>query len=350
MEKVNMFVSYCQKDAEYADNIVLYFKDKNVVIHRDIIDISPWKSIRTYMQTIRDMDYAILIVTDNYLKSFNCMFEVLQVMKEKNYENKIFPVIVETSIYSTSNKIRYVKYWEGKCSELKKELSQIDLVDAGGNFVEDLRRTQDICSSMSDFISKISDMNNPKVTDVNVAIENKLKEQGLLDNQKVAIGSTTKANRDIFSNLNIPRINANIEPTDLEKNKFITTSFENINKLFSEICNQVEKENSNIKIEIEPVDTRTIIYEFYKSGYQVRVLKLFLGNCLSGSNKTIGLSCDKYSFGNNNSFNEIILPKVQHGKLVLDSLMGISLSQGSNYIEEVVSEIWKSYIYPYLSK
>ena len=48
------------------------------------------------MQTIRDMNYAIVIVTDNYLKSFNCMFEVLEVMKEKDYEHKIFPVVVET--------------------------------------------------------------------------------------------------------------------------------------------------------------------------------------------------------------------------------------------------------------
>jgi hypothetical protein len=33
---VNMFVSYCQKESVYAENIDLYFKDKDVNIHRDI--------------------------------------------------------------------------------------------------------------------------------------------------------------------------------------------------------------------------------------------------------------------------------------------------------------------------
>lgn len=87
---VNMFVSYCQIDSVYADNIDLYFKNKDVSIRRDIRDISQWKSIREYMQTIRDMDYAILIVSDNYLKSFNCMYEVLELIKEKTMRIKYF--------------------------------------------------------------------------------------------------------------------------------------------------------------------------------------------------------------------------------------------------------------------
>ncbi|MBU3217534.1 toll/interleukin-1 receptor domain-containing protein [Clostridium estertheticum] len=348
MREVNMFVSYCQKDAVYAENIDLYFKDKNIVIHRDIRDISPFKSIREYMQTIRDMDYAILIITDNYLKSFNCMYEVLEVMKERNYEHKIFPVIVETSIYSDSKIISYIKYWEVKYKEFKNEFTQIDIVNAG-NLIENLKRTQNICSSMGEFLSKVADMNNSNITEVNVAIENKLIEQGLL-NEKVTTNNTMKENRDVFASLNIPRVNTNSEPTDLEKNKFMTTSFENINKVLKELCNQVEIENSNIKIEIEPVDNRTIIYEFYRSGQQITALKLFLGNGLSGRDKTIGLSCDKYSFGSNNSFNGIISSKVQDGELVLYFTMGFSLSKMATSIEEVVSEIWKNYIQPYLSR
>jgi len=349
MELVNMFVSYCQRDAVYADNIDLYFKNRNVVIHRDIRDISNWKSIREYMRTISDIDYAILFVTDNYLKSFNCMYEVLEVMKEKNYEHKIFPVVVETSIYSASGRIPYIKYWEDKYKKLQNEIIQIDIVNAG-NLIDDLKRTQNICLTMSEFLSKIADMNNPNISDVNIVIKNKLKEQGLLDNEKVTIDNRMKENRDIFSSLNISRVNANAEPTDLEKNKFMTTGFENINKLLKELCNQVEKENSNIKIQIEQVDTRTIIYEFYKNGYQVRLLKLFLGNCLSSRENTIGLSCENYSFGSNNSFNGIVSSKVQNGELALYFLMGMSFSQECKSIEEVVREIWTSYIQPYLSR
>lgn len=37
---INMFVSYCQRDSVYADNIDLHFKGKNITIHRDIREIS----------------------------------------------------------------------------------------------------------------------------------------------------------------------------------------------------------------------------------------------------------------------------------------------------------------------
>lgn len=62
------------------------------------------------MKTIRDMDYAILIITENYLKSFNCMYEVMELMKEKDYHNKIFPVLYATDIYKPANKQNAIEW------------------------------------------------------------------------------------------------------------------------------------------------------------------------------------------------------------------------------------------------
>lgn len=345
---INMFVSYCQKDSVYADNIDLYFKGKDISIHRDIREISNWKSIRDYMEKIRNMDYAILIISDNYLKSFNCMYEVLEVMKEKNYENKIFPVVVESSIYPTAGRIPYIKYWQDKFKELQGQVSQIDAVNAG-NLIEDLKRTQHIVLSMDDFLAKVSDMNNPNISNVNQAIESKLKEYGLVEDRKEDISNRKNENEDVFSSLNIPRVSKNYEPTDLEKNKFMATNFTNINNLLMKICNQVENENSNLQIEIEPIDTRNSIYQFYKNGKQVRILKLFLDNFFGGRDNRIGISCDNYSFGNNGSFNGMISSKVENGKLALYFSMSMSFNEKCMPVEEVVKEIWIHYVQPYLN-
>ena len=311
---VNVFVSYCQKDRIYADNIDLYFKEKDICIHRDIRDISEWKSIREYMQSIRDMDYAVLIITDNYLKSFNCMFEVLEVMKEKNYQDRIFPVVVETKIYNTSGRIQYITYWQEEFKKLKCEMLRIEDVINAGSIIDDLKKTQNITLNIDEFLGKVADMNNPNISDINVSIENKLKEHGLLGSIKETKNSE-KSNGDIFSKLDIPKRYVNAEPTDLEKNKFMSNSFIRINKLLTELCRQFEKENSNFQIEIEEVDTRTVTYEFYKNGNQLRALKLFLGNCFSGKDNNIGISCERHSFGNNSSFNGIFSSKVENGQL-----------------------------------
>ncbi len=272
---LDIFVSYCQKDKVYADFMDLYFKDKNIKIHRDIRDIKDWKSIKEYMQTIRDMDYAVLVITNNYLRSFNCMYEVLEVMKDSKYKDKIFPVVVETSIYSPQGRILFIKFWEQKYDELSKQLKQVDVVNLG-SLPEDLKRTQSIASSMSEFLSLVADMNNPDISDVNVAIENKLIEHGVLSDSVEV--STGHPNPDIFSLLNIPRVYTTSEPTDLEKNQFMIESFKEINQLLGQLCQQLQNENSNNQTMIDQVDTRTVIYQFYNNGNQIRGLKLFIGN------------------------------------------------------------------------
>lgn len=346
---VNMFVSYCQKDSVYADNIDLYFKDKDVNIHRDVRDISQWKSIREYMKTIRNMDYAILIITENYLRSFNCMYEVLEVMKEKDYENKIFPAVVENSIYSARGRIPYIKYWEDKFNELKNQISTINFINAG-SAIDDLKKTQNICLSIDEFLAKISDMNNPNVSNINAAIESKLKERGLIEIENSGVShnkSKIEEKKDILSKFDITKIKLNSNPTDLEKDEFMANSFKNINKLLKEICNQFEEENVSIKVKIDKIDSKTNLYKFYKNGNQVRILKLYLGNSAGFGDDSIFISCKNYSFGSN-SYNAMISLKIKSGQLSLNPVIGLSFNQNCESIEDIVMGIWKTYIQPYL--
>lgn len=345
---VNVFISYCQKDGVYADNIDLYFKDKDIVLHRDIREISSWKSIREYMQSIRDMDYAVLIITDNYLKSFNCMYEVLEVMKERNFQDKIFPVVVETSIYNSPGRIKYITHWQDEFKKLKAEMNKIDDVINAGSIIDDLKRTQNITFNIDEFLGKVADMNNPSVQDINESIDNKLREQGLLNGEKECKLIKEK-DADIFSKLDIPKMFLGSEPTDLEKNKFMADSFSRINIMLGELCKQLENESASIQVEINGVDSRTMMYEFYRNGSQVRALKLFLGNLFGGKEYSIGISCEQFSMGNNNSFNGIFSPKVENEQLMLHSILSMS-GQKIMSVEEAVKEIWISHIKPYIER
>ena len=94
---VEIFLSYCWSDNKIADEI--YDKlsmNQEINLHRDKIDIKSWKSIKNYMQSISKMDYIILLISKDYLKSANCMYEVLEVMRDRVYKEKIFPVIVNS--------------------------------------------------------------------------------------------------------------------------------------------------------------------------------------------------------------------------------------------------------------
>lgn len=166
-----IFLSYNRHDGETADRIDKYLSGlSGITVKRDVRDIGPWKSIREYMESIRQQDYAVLLVSDSYLKSKNCMFEVTRMMKEREYEDRIFPAVVETGIYDPLVRVGYISYWQQECDKLEAAIKGLD----PANVVElaaDLKRYKDIASSVGEFLSIVADRNNPDIREVEVQIE-----------------------------------------------------------------------------------------------------------------------------------------------------------------------------------
>lgn len=344
MDGVNIFLSYCWDDSELANHISDYFKNnQKVKLHRDVIKIGKWRSIKEYMQSISDMDYTILLISDAYLKSANCMYEVLELMKDRNYRNKIFPAITNAAIYKPVNRARYVKHWENEFIQLEKELKKIS-VENLGNLNEDLKTYQNIASSMAEFLDVISDMNNPEIQEVTLGIEEKLNQSGLIGCKQ------EKNEKDLFDALGLQKSKISTEPTDIEVNRFMKESFDQILKLISRLCQQYQSENSEVQIQSDQVDTRTAIYQFYRNGQLVKGVKLVLGN-MFGKRESIGVSDCTNSFRNsNNSWNSIYNAKIIDGKLKLYAIASLTNRQKSMTVEEVVADIWKNYVQIYLER
>ena len=197
MKEIYIFLSYCCNDEEISYSIYDYFlNSKNIDLHRDKIEIGAWDSIKEYMQSINDMDYTILIISDSYLKSQNCMYEVLEVMRDRKYKDKIFPAVINSEIYNPIARVAYVKYWQRQFRELQEALEAIDVQNLG-NFSRDLKRCQDISANIAEFLDVVSDMNNPKIKDVALRIEEKLSSKGLMPRNKVfSFGSSPDSLHD----------------------------------------------------------------------------------------------------------------------------------------------------------
>lgn len=180
MDKVKIFLSYCWKDSKEADKICKYFQnDYNIELHRDVLDMKKWNSIKEYMESLDNMDYTILLISDAYLKSVNCMYEVLQVMRDRNYRDRIFPAIINNEIYDSINRVKYVEYWQDEFKKLEEKLTYLSVQNLG-KLPEDLKRRQDISSNIAEFLAVVSDMNNPNINDICEEIEKKLDIKNLL--------------------------------------------------------------------------------------------------------------------------------------------------------------------------
>lgn len=127
---------------------------------------------------------VIAVISDKYLKSDNCMFELVEVAKDGKFYDRIFPIVLaDAQIYKPVERIKYIKYWEDKIQELDEAIRSVSAANLQG-FREEIDQYTDIRRTVSELTNIFKNMNTltPDMhseVDFEVlflAIENKLSE------------------------------------------------------------------------------------------------------------------------------------------------------------------------------
>ncbi|MCB2360163.1 toll/interleukin-1 receptor domain-containing protein [Clostridium estertheticum] len=175
-----IFLSYCWKDEKPVDDIDNYFKIRDVLFQRDKRDIEKWGSIKNYMKRIRKSGYAILVISDAYLKSKNCMYEVSELMKDENYKARILTVILDSvNIYNSIGRSEYIKYWNDEYKNLEEAIKNINDSISTIKLSEDLKIIREIKDNIGEFMHIVADFNNPGIDDIHKDIAIKLRDIGI---------------------------------------------------------------------------------------------------------------------------------------------------------------------------
>lgn len=173
LKEPDIFLSYCWADTDRVNSIDNYLRAKGIQVTRDVRGVDNWQSLKDFMETIRNNDFAALLISDSYLKSTNCMHEVLEVMKEKKYHTRIFPAVIDSAIYSTDKQVEYVRYWEDRVKTLKGNISSLEYTN-GLALGYELKKVEDISRAIAEFLITVSSMKNPVIDDVAEAIYEKI--------------------------------------------------------------------------------------------------------------------------------------------------------------------------------
>lgn len=163
--KITVFISYNQKSGnEIADKIQNRLEAITQVV-RDKTSLSDWGSIKTFMKSIRNQDMIIMIITDEYLKSSACMFEVVEAMKDENWIEHTMFVVDEgaTDVYIPKKWSHYLAYWKREESDLFSIIQSIGDVATTTKLAEELKKVKCISASLIDFLGSVSDSKNPSV-------------------------------------------------------------------------------------------------------------------------------------------------------------------------------------------
>ena len=70
------------------------------------------------MQKIRETDFALLGISNAFLKSRNCLYVLLEFMKETEFIEKFLPVVLDDVSLKPIGKTQYIRFWKDEYEEL----------------------------------------------------------------------------------------------------------------------------------------------------------------------------------------------------------------------------------------
>lgn len=153
-----VFLSYSWKNKNVADFIDSSFHGTGVEIVRDERSVNYTQSIKDFMRRIRGTDYSLLLITEDYLKSVNCMFEVLEIVKDEKFRERILPIVQsDTSIFSPEGRLTYTQFWQGEFDRITIQLQSINPINVPSEYAE-LRRIEEVLRTVSQFLNVVVDM------------------------------------------------------------------------------------------------------------------------------------------------------------------------------------------------
>ena len=170
----SVFVSYNHGSSDFVDKI-----EKALAgicnIKRDKNEIGDWESISDFMKTIRKEDFAVLVISDSYLKSTACLFEVIQLMKDENWDKHTMYVIMDDAktLYNLGGQLDYIQYWENHYKDIYKKIEQLPL-ESTHKQIEQLSKITTIKNEIGEFLNKVSDANNPSTDEVISKIKHRI--------------------------------------------------------------------------------------------------------------------------------------------------------------------------------
>nr|WP_308626281.1 TIR domain-containing protein [uncultured Eisenbergiella sp.] len=181
-----VFLSYSHNDACIADLVdekLNFFGKGRLAITRDKRTLEYKSDIDKFMQTVSTHDYMVSIISDSYLKSRGCMYEVSELMRNRAFNDKLLTIILSESdesfypedkkpeqikadVYSL-NRFEYIKYWEAEKEKVNKLNSEISDLALKQGLVDEIKQINVISMNVAELIEIFKKSLGKDFTEIN---------------------------------------------------------------------------------------------------------------------------------------------------------------------------------------
>ncbi|OYE03750.1 leucine-rich repeat domain-containing protein [Nostoc sp. 'Peltigera membranacea cyanobiont' 232] len=156
-----IFISYAWggESEQFVNQLDETLQAKGIKIIRDKRDLGYKGLIKAFMERIGRGKCAIAVISDKYLKSPNCMFELVQIAKNGEFYHRIFPIVLsDAQIYKAVARLKYIKHWEDEIRELDEGMREVGAANLQG-FREEIDQYTEIRNTIAELTNLLKDMN-----------------------------------------------------------------------------------------------------------------------------------------------------------------------------------------------
>ena len=156
-----VYISYnWQEDSnEIANQLVQAFEARGITITRDKTHTNYKDSIKKFMEQLGQGKCVVAVISDRYLKSENCMFELVEIAENGDFYPRIFPIVLKDArIYKATERLQYIQYWEERIKELETAMKSGGLANLQG-ITDDLNLYTKIRDRIASLTDTLKDMN-----------------------------------------------------------------------------------------------------------------------------------------------------------------------------------------------
>jgi len=158
----SVFISYAWGGESEAivNQIDQALQERGITIIRDKRDLGYKGSISAFMERIGQGNCVIVVISDKYLRSPNCMFELVEIADGKQFHDRVFPIVLSNAeIYDPVKRLEYVKHWEDKLAELDNAMRGVKSQANLQGIREEIDQYDRIRDKISGLTSILKDMN-----------------------------------------------------------------------------------------------------------------------------------------------------------------------------------------------
>lgn len=116
-------------------------------------------SIRAFTQQFAKASIVVMVISEKYLYSRFCMAEVVEVLSNRDYRARIFPVVLpDAKLNDELQLVEYQKFWEEKKQKLEQGIDEIEDKAAAIPLLERQQDIQEIIRIISRFTTELGDL------------------------------------------------------------------------------------------------------------------------------------------------------------------------------------------------